>query len=90
MEAFNATCLKNQVIVMETAMYGRMNIGRCVKRNLGYVGCAVMVLTYMDTQCSGRRTCNVNVVDLAKTQTKPCPADVTSHLDASYTCVDGE
>ena len=34
MESFNASCAENQVIVMRTARYGRMKIGRCVKGEL--------------------------------------------------------
>ncbi len=48
MEQFNVSCGADEVIVMDTAKYGRMKLGRCVRRNLGYVGCGLDVLPYMD------------------------------------------
>ena len=89
-DAFNASCGHNQVIVMEVARYGRMKVGTCVKRNLGYLGCSMDVLRYMDSICSGQRSCKINVVDLAKKGMKPCPEDVTHYLEASYKCQEGE
>ena len=38
-ETFNATCGHNSVIVMTHAQYGRMNTGRCITKEIGYVGC---------------------------------------------------
>ena len=89
LETFNASCPHDTVIVMQSARYGRMKVGNCVKRNLGYVGCAVDVMRYMDAHCSGRSSCRVSIVDLAKTEMKPCPEDVTSYLEASYQCLPG-
>ena len=34
-EVYNVTCGAGEVIVMVSARYGRMQIRRCVKRNLG-------------------------------------------------------
>ena len=39
-ETFNATCGHDAVVVMDTARYGRMEFGRCVDRDYGYVGCS--------------------------------------------------
>ncbi len=47
-EVFRASCWKNEVVVMETALYGRMKIGRCVESDLGYIGCSSDVLNYAD------------------------------------------
>ncbi len=44
-ELFRAHCSEpDQVILMESAWYGRMKIGRCVEDDLGYIGCKVNVL----------------------------------------------
>ena len=90
LETFNASCPHNTVIVMQSARYGRMKVGRCVKRNLGYVGCAVDVTRYIDAHCSGRQACSLSIIDLAKTEMRPCPDDVTSYLEASYQCLPGK
>ena len=34
LETFVAECQDDEVIVIESAMYGRMNMGRCVKGNM--------------------------------------------------------
>ena len=38
-ESVNATCAQNEVLVVESARYGRMAAGRCVSKEYGYVGC---------------------------------------------------
>ena len=38
---------------MEVARYGRMRLGRCVKNDLGYVGCFSDVIQILDSKCSG-------------------------------------
>ena len=39
-ENFSPECGKQEVVVMEHARYGRMELGRCVETDYGYVGCA--------------------------------------------------
>ena len=57
-ESFKAKCQKNEVIVMEVARYGRMRLGRCVKNDLGYVGCFSDVIQILDSKCSGIEICH--------------------------------
>ena len=91
-EHFEAACNPGQVIVMEAARFGRMGLGRCVKRNYGHVGCATNVLGLTDSHCSGRRSCRFAVADpkLGILGTSPCPQDFSSYLEAKYRCVNGE
>ena len=89
-ETFNATCETNEVVVMQMARYGRMSLGKCIKIDLGYLGCVVDVLSVMDYKCSGRTSCSLNVDDDKLYQTKPCPTDITPHLQASYSCIKGK
>lgn len=89
-EHFNATCDVDEVILIESAQYGQMRIGRCVKNNIGgFVGCAQDVRSVLDEKCSGRRHCVVSVAAKELRDTSPCPDEVTWHLEASYTCVKG-
>ena len=90
MDTFNATCPHGEVVIMTRARYGRMQIGRCVKKNLGYLGCAVDVLAILDTRCSGRRQCIVKMPDPDLYETQPCPEDTTPYLEVAYQCVKGE
>ncbi|KAK2143213.1 hypothetical protein LSH36_864g00067 [Paralvinella palmiformis] len=86
-ELFQPRCGRNEVIVMSRARYGRMQIGRCVKKNLGYMGCHSSVLTLLDQKCSGRTSCQVRIPDPALDATKPCLEELKTYLEAQYQCV---
>ena len=77
------------MIIVDKAMFGRMELGRCVTRNYGHLGCSVDVLSYVDAACSGLRLCELSVSDPVLVRTKPCPPDFSSYLDATYRCVPG-
>jgi len=71
-ESFEPRCHGNDVIVMLSARYGRMKIGRCVKREPGfepmlqdprYLGCSADVLNIVSRQCSGQTECSLRVLD---------------------------
>ena len=88
-ESFNVTCAEDEVILIKSARYGRMQLGRCVSKNYGYVGCSVDMLQHVDAMCSGRRSCKFAVpTDTMRTR-RPCPKDFSSYLDASYICLKG-
>lgn len=89
-ESFQARCEWNQVILIQRAVFGRMELGRCVTRNFGHIGCKTDVLNQLDFACSGRQMCDFSVSDPTLVRTKPCPKDFTSYLDATYTCVPGK
>ena len=88
-DVFNASCPRGEVIVMESAQYGRMELGRCLLKDYGYVGCGDSVLPYLDSKCSGRRSCTINIPDRVLDKVLPCPGDLKSYLQASYTCIKG-
>ena len=90
-ETFTARCDGRQdVVLMESAGYGRLRLGRCARRDLGYLGCMVDALRLLDSRCSGQpHGCSVSVMDTQLRQLRPCPLDVTWHLHARYRCVKG-
>jgi len=88
LELFHAACASGHVVVMTSAVYGRMRLGRCVKQDYGFIGCSADVLRYADRLCSGRQTCQFPVAQLHGSQ--PCPDDLTPYLEASYQCVPGK
>lgn len=97
-ETFYPQCLKNEVIVMESAKYGRMKIGKCVKAkeietledDPRYLGCAVDVLSLLDDQCSGKTKCEIRVFDISDEKRQPCFSGLKMHLEASYRCISGK
>ena len=89
MQAFNASCPPNEAILMTHAQYGRMRLGMCLNRDY-FVGCSADVLRHMDSRCSGRGSCTVNIPDPTLFQAQPCPQDLVAYLEADFTCVRGQ
>jgi len=98
-ETFKPRCHGNDVIVMLSARYGRMKIGRCITRNPGlepmlqdprYLGCSVNVLDIVSRVCSGRKECSLRVVDQNFDNIKPCYDTMKMHLEAAFMCINGK
>jgi hypothetical protein len=85
-ESFSARCQHGSLVLMLSAFYGRMRLGRCISGEFN-IGCSTDVISYFDAQCTGRRSCDVSVRNLIDIH--PCQRDFTSYLDASYKCVQG-
>ena len=64
--------------------------GRCVNKDYGAIGCAVDVMSFADSRCSGRARCTITVADFSLHGIRPCPQDLTSYFEASYQCVQGK
>lgn len=89
-EVFNASCPgADQLILMETARYGRMRFGRCMREDHGSVGCSADVRPYLDWKCSGRRRCQLLIPDAVLHAAHPCPKELMPYLEASYSCITG-
>ena len=89
-ETFRAKCNPHQVIAMETAMYGRMEKGRCVESDLGYLGCKADVLHLADRKCSGKHECDIRIPDGQLDSTQPCFKELKVYLQTSYSCIRGD
>ena len=89
-DTFEASCgRRDELVVMRTAVYGRMTSGRCIERDYGYVGCQTDVLLHADLSCSGRRQCSLDIPYQPFGVAHPCPRDLTLFLRASFECVKG-
>src|SRR6218665_1508884 len=95
-DIFQPRCLKNEVILMKSATYGRMSIGRCITAEeadeLGsrYLGCSVDVLPQLDRKCSGKSECDIRVAEISVENVKPCPQSLRFYLEANYDCINGK
>ena len=87
-ESFNATCGHNHVILITSAFYGRMRVGRCVPYDY-YVGCSTDVFDYLASRCSARQRCVVPIPAPELFKVHPCRKDLVAYMDASYDCVRG-
>src|SRR5688572_6772335 len=82
-ESFQPRCMKNEVILMKSATYGRMRIGRCITskgieergpqvlQDPRYLGCSLNVLDILDRKCSGKTQCEIRVHDIAQENVTP-------------------
>ena len=85
-EAFNATCYRNDVIIVTSASYGRMRIGRCLPVQYA-IGCSSDVTDDVDRRCSGRQVCTINIPDAELFSLQPCRKDLVTFMEAAYKCV---
>ena len=82
-ERFEASCERtDEVIMMTSAKYGRMEVSRCVQSDYGYIGCSSNVVGVVDSACSGRRQCSVGVPSAAleRIAAVACPRDLKLYL----------
>jgi len=90
-EYFRAKCSGiDEVLMVTSALYGRMHISKCVKENFGFIGCSTDVLELVDSQCSGRRECSIRILDENFGNAKPCHDDLKTYLQVVYRCVKGK
>ena len=88
-ETFRTECKKNEVVITESAFYGRMRLGRCVMLNMGYIGCGHNVQDQVDRRCSGKQGCEIKVPDTELEATKPC-LELKSYLEVHTRCQAGK
>jgi len=85
-EWFNASCTSptdDRVILIQSARYGRMRYGRCVREDHGSLGCYADVLPQLSERCSGRRSCSVHVPDPSLHDAQSCPKELMPYLETS-------
>ena len=88
-DEFTARCPSNEVVVMTSAVYGRMRVGRCVTQS-DYVGCWNNALAAFDELCSGKPSCQVEVrSDLWREEEQACYSYANGYLEADYACKEG-
>ena len=88
-ELFNPTCDDGKLLLMNSALYGRMKLGKCIPTNLGYLGCKADVLDVFDGKCSGENSCDVPVTNSAIQPQGGCIKGLESYLEVEYSCVEG-
>ena len=71
---------------------------RCVRQDYGFLGCYVDVLPQIDRECSGKRTCRVEVPnpelkaarERVASLDRACGTELDNYLSVSYKCVKGK
>src|SRR6218665_1365649 len=102
LESFQPLCPRNEVVLMKSATYGRMRIGRCITSeevdafrvvagdDPRYLGCYADVLNILDRKCSGKAGCDTRSSDISSENIKPCHPGLTVYLEVSYECISGK
>jgi len=96
MQTFRPGCWKNEVVVVQRAIYGRRRVGKCIgseEANMfqdpRYFGCSEDVLHIVDAKCSGRKECEISIPDPDLDGTNPCLPGLKMFLEVSYACLAG-
>ena len=96
LETFAPQCMKNEVIVIEQATYGRHKIGKCITAEESilvnderYFGCHANVAAQMNAKCSGKRQCEVRIPDADLERTRSCLPGLQMFLEVSFSCIEG-
>ena len=89
-ESFVTRCPQHEVVVMTSATYGRMQTGRCVQHDLGFLGCQSDVIERLDDKCSGRDRCAFPVTNHEVMEVEGCLKELQLYLNASYKCLSGK
>ena len=81
----------NKIIIVSSAEYGRMKLGRCITKPNEFMGCTNDVLPLIDKWCSGRGECDVVVPnpELEKLN-ENCLEVLIKYLLVTYSCISGK
>ena len=88
-ETFEGRCPESSAIIMESALFGQMRLGKCIEIDLGYLGCQGDVLYLADRWCSGRQECSIFVPnDDLKAASMECNIKgLAPYMEVDYSCV---
>ena len=89
-EDHRVSCGRDEIIVMTSAEFGRMSVGRCITEADDFLGCSNDVLPLLDRWCSGRQECNFRVTnDELDAANKNCLKILIKYLRSEYDCIEG-
>ena len=89
-EDFTLSCKRNEIIVMTSAKFGRMSVGRCITEADDFLGCSNDVLPLLDRWCSGRQECDFRVSnDELDSANKNCLKILIKYLRSEHECIEG-
>jgi len=88
-ETLEMQCAADEVVLVDSARYGRMRLNRCARTDYGYVGCSADVTRVLGARCSGRRQCRIANLEALFSAFRNCPLDLKSYVEATYHCLKG-
>jgi len=67
----------------------RAAAGRCVRTDIGDLGCSSDVMLELESACSGQQSCQVLVDETTFSRVNPCPDEPDSYLEVTFKCTTG-
>ncbi|ESO03914.1 hypothetical protein HELRODRAFT_172942 [Helobdella robusta] len=87
-ETWSVRCSQlHDVLFIVSALYGRIAVGKCVRDDLGVVGCHVDGVQLLNALCLGRKDCVVNVEEVFAGVHGGCGQELKNHLLLKYQCI---
>ena len=84
-------CPRYHIIFVESAEFGRMEVGRCITEEDEFLGCTNDVLHLLDKWCSGRQRCSIKVSNPElEVANKNCLKILKLYLRFDYNCLQGK
>ena len=89
-EQMSLSCASNEVIIVTSARYGRMQLGGCINESLGHIGCYNDAMPQIEPICDGRSSCVMEVSNQLWNDFKwACPSNFDGYLHVKYFCKEG-
>ncbi|ELU05613.1 hypothetical protein CAPTEDRAFT_217457 [Capitella teleta] len=86
-ENFSAQCNSGYKLHVVQALYGQMELGKCVKVD-AYLGCQTDVTEIMRQKCNSHNRCEMYVHDKILRDTQPCELGVSVYLSITFSCIE--
>ncbi|ELU05614.1 hypothetical protein CAPTEDRAFT_217458 [Capitella teleta] len=86
-EMFQGQCGSHELMQVIYSEYGHMDIGKCVKVDIGYFGCKADVTGILGARCNMHHKCEMDTRDKQLRQTNPCSSGVVVYLEVTFACV---
>ncbi len=90
-ETFERRCGSSEVLVVNSAKFGRMALGTCITKGYGEVGCYKDVTDILTSRCAGKQSCSMLVWqgDANLMESYPCDEELKPYLETDTNCQPG-
>ncbi len=91
-ETFERSCGSDEVLVVNSAKFGRMALGTCITKGYGEVGCYKDVTDILSGRCAGKQACSMMVWknDDEFMESYPCDSELPPYLETDTICQPGK
>ncbi len=90
---YEKRCRDGEVILVQSAKYGRMALGNCITKDYGQLGCYKDVTDIFKSKCAGKKSCSMFITknDEELIEGYPaCGAELFPYLEIDSSCQAGK